>query len=64
MQFALRLQLSFGTRLEESLKFRVGQADKGDRLAVQPSWCKDGRAREITPYHRATSVNRKLPSVI
>jgi len=56
MQLALHLQMGFGMRLEESLKFRVSQADKGDRLAMQSSWCKGGRAREIpirTPRQRA-----------
>ncbi|KRQ01301.1 integrase [Bradyrhizobium pachyrhizi] len=51
MQLALRLQMAFGMRLEESLKFRVSQADKGDRLALQSSWCKGGRAREIPVVH-------------
>lgn len=51
MQLALRLQMAFGMRLEESLKFRVSQADKGNRLAMQPSWCKGGRAREIPLTH-------------
>jgi hypothetical protein len=51
VQLALRLQMAFGMRLEESLKFRVRQADKGDRLAMQSSWCKGGRAREIPVIH-------------
>ncbi len=51
VQLALRLQMAFGMRLEESLKFRVSQADKGDRLAMQSSWCKGGRAREIPVTH-------------
>jgi hypothetical protein len=51
MQLALRLQMGFGMRLEESLKFRVSQADKGNRLAMQSSWCKGGRAREIPVTH-------------
>jgi integrase len=51
MQLALRLQMAFGMRLEESLKFRVSQADKGDRLVMQSSWCKGGRAREIPVLH-------------
>lgn len=50
-QLALRLQMAFGMRLEESLKFRVNQADKGDRLVMQSSWCKGGRAREIPIVH-------------
>ena len=50
-QLALRLQMAFGMRLEESLKFRVSQADKGDRLVMQSSWCKGGRTREIPVTH-------------
>ncbi|WP_050387322.1 phage integrase N-terminal domain-containing protein [Bradyrhizobium pachyrhizi] len=51
VRLALRLQMAFGMRLEESLKFRVSQADNGDRLAMQSSWCKGGRAREIPVVH-------------
>jgi hypothetical protein len=51
MQLALRLQMAFGLRLEESLKFRVGQADRGDHIALQASWCKGGRAREVKLTH-------------
>lgn len=42
---AVRLQMAFGLRLEESLKLRPAVADKGDALALQASWCKGGRAR-------------------
>jgi hypothetical protein len=51
MQLALRLQMAFGLRLEESLKFRASQADKGDHLALQSSWCKGGRYREVSLTH-------------
>ncbi|MCK1497886.1 phage integrase N-terminal domain-containing protein [Bradyrhizobium sp. 188] len=51
MQLALRLQMAFGLRLEESLKFRVGQADHGDHIALQASWCKGGRSREVALTH-------------
>lgn len=47
MQLAMRLQMLFGLRLEESLKFRVAQADQGTVLALQGSWCKGGRFREV-----------------
>lgn len=50
-QLALRLQMAFGMRLEESLKFRVSQADRGERLVMQASWCKGGRARDIPITH-------------
>jgi hypothetical protein len=51
MQLALRLQMAFGLRLEESLKFRVAQADQGDSIALQSSWCKGGRARVVPLTH-------------
>ena len=51
MQLALRLQMAFGLRLEESLKFRPEAADKGDALALQASWCKGGRARTVPLTH-------------
>lgn len=51
MQQALRLQMAFGLRLEESLKFKTAVADKGDRLELQASWCKGGRARAILIAH-------------
>lgn len=44
---SLQLQATFGMRQEESLKIRPGQADRGDVLVLQASWCKGGRAREI-----------------
>ncbi|MTW18794.1 integrase [Rhodoplanes serenus] len=51
MQLAIRLQMAFGLRLEESLKFRVSQADSGDAIALQASWCKGGRFREVPITH-------------
>lgn len=48
---AVRLQMAFGLRLEESLKFRPSVADRGDTLTLQASWCKGGRAREIPVHH-------------
>lgn len=51
IQLALKLQMAFGMRLEESLKIRVTQADHGDRLMMQANWCKGGRAREIPVTH-------------
>lgn len=47
MRLAVRLQLGFGLRLEESLKFQPGTADKGAFVALQAGWCKGGRARTI-----------------
>jgi hypothetical protein len=49
---ALRLQMAFGLRLEESLKLRPAVADKGNLLALQAGWCKGGRARVVPIHHR------------
>ncbi|MFN7609501.1 MAG: phage integrase N-terminal domain-containing protein [bacterium] len=50
-QLAVRLQMAFGLRLEESLKLCPAVADKGSALALQASWCKGGRARVIPITH-------------
>jgi site-specific recombinase XerC len=50
-RLACRLQMAFGLRLEESLKFRPAVADQGDHLVLQASWCKGGRARVIPVTH-------------
>jgi site-specific recombinase XerC len=47
---ALQLQAAFGLRREEALKFRPAVGDKGTHIALQASWCKGGRYREI-PVH-------------
>lgn len=47
IRLALRLQQAFGLRREEALKFRPAIADKGGYLALQPSWTKGGRYREV-----------------
>jgi hypothetical protein len=47
VQLALRLQMAFGLRREEAIKFQVERADRGDHLALKPSWTKGGRYREI-----------------
>jgi hypothetical protein len=44
---SLQLQRVFGLRKEESLKIKPFIADSGDKLKLQGSWCKGGRAREI-----------------
>lgn len=51
MQLAIRLQMAFGLRLEESLKFRVGIADRGNAVTLKGSWCKGGRERTIPVTH-------------
>jgi hypothetical protein len=47
VQWSVRLQVAYGLRREEALKIRPWQADQGDHVALQASWCKGGRAREI-----------------
>jgi len=44
---SLRLQAAFGLRRAESIKFQPAWADRGDHLALKPTWCKGGRARDI-----------------
>jgi site-specific recombinase XerC len=56
-RLSLRLQAEFGLRREESLKIRPAQADHGDRLVLQASWTKGGRAREI---RIATAAQRQV----
>ena len=51
MRLAIRLQMAFGLRLEESLKFRPELADRGSYVALVPSWCKGGRSRGIPVTH-------------
>lgn len=48
---AVRLQMAFGMRVEESILFRPDQAVQGDALHMQASWCKGGRARVIPITH-------------
>ena len=53
---SLELQAAFGLRREESIKFIPSWADRGDKIALKGSWCKNGRPREIvirTPGQRA-----------
>ena len=47
VQVSALLQRDFGLRREEAMKFQIGYADKGDRIALKESWTKGGRAREI-----------------
>jgi len=46
-QLSLKLQRAFGLRREESIKFTVSYADRGDHLILKPSWTKGGKARQI-----------------
>jgi hypothetical protein len=46
-RLSLRLQAAFGLRRAESIKIQPAWADRRNVLALRPSWCKGGRAREI-----------------
>lgn len=64
-RLAVRLQMAFGLRLEESLKLRPAVADKGDALTLQASWCKGGRARIIPVRHpRQRALLEELRTVV
>lgn len=47
MQLSVRMAAAFGLRVEEALKFTPRLADKGNFIALKPSWTKGGRYREI-----------------
>lgn len=47
IRLSLKLQEQFGLRREESIKFNVSWADKGDRIILKNSWTKGGKQREI-----------------
>lgn len=44
---SLRLSREFGLRVEESIKIRVCDADLGNELRLQGSWCKGGVPRSV-----------------
>jgi site-specific recombinase XerD len=44
---SLELQLAFGLRREEAIKFAPSHADKGDPLLLKASWTKGGKVRTI-----------------
>jgi integrase len=46
-QLSMQLARVFGLRREESMKFNVNQADKGNRIELKGSWCKGGRPRHL-----------------
>jgi len=46
-RMSLRLQWAFGLRRKEAIKIRPAWADRGDRIALQPSWGKGKRARDV-----------------
>jgi len=47
VRLALRMQLAFGLRREEAIKFSPSYADRGSRIALKASTTKGGRPREI-----------------
>lgn len=51
VRLALEVERLFGLRREEALKMRPVVADRGNRLALQSSWTKGGRYREIPIWH-------------
>ncbi|MDR2878133.1 MAG: integrase domain-containing protein [Chromatiales bacterium] len=56
VRMSLRLQVAFGLRREESIKFQPDYADRGDHIALKGSWTKGGRERTVpitTPEQRA-----------
>ena len=46
-RMALRLELAFGLRREEAIKFSPSYADRGSRIVLKASTTKGGRPREI-----------------
>lgn len=42
---------AFGLRVEEAIKLQPFRADRGDHLALDGSWCKNGRPRIIPIRH-------------
>jgi len=53
---SLRLQLAFGLRREEAIKFQPSYADRGDHILLLGSWTKGGLERSIpitSPEQRA-----------
>lgn len=47
VKLSLELQAAFGLRREESIKFIVNYADKGDHILLKPSWTKGDKERTV-----------------
>ena len=47
VRVSLELEETFGLRREEATKIKPHEADRGDRLFLQGTWCKGKRQREI-----------------
>lgn len=61
---SVMLQVAFGLRREEAIKFRPSYAVRGDRIHLKSSWTKGGRARTVpilTEFqHKVLSDLRRL----
>lgn len=53
IKISIQLQLLFGLRREESLKFVPSWADRGDSITLKGSWCKGGQQRSIPIINQA-----------
>ena len=47
VRFSIRLQVAFGLRREESIKFTPSYAMQDDHIQLKSSWTKGGRARTV-----------------
>jgi integrase len=47
VRLSIRLQVAFGLRREEAIKFSPGYAIQGDHIRLKSSWTKGGRARTV-----------------
>lgn len=66
IQASVLLQVAFGLRREEAIKFNPATAIKPDFIALKSSWCKGGRARIIpittlTQRRLLNNVQRLVP---
>lgn len=53
VRLALRMELAFGLRREEAIKFSPSYADRGDRIVLKASTTKGGRPREVPVLNEA-----------
>lgn len=47
VRMSLQLQVAFGLRREEAIKFQPSYADRGDHITLKGSWTKGGRERTV-----------------
>lgn len=47
VRMSLELQCVFGLRREEAIKFTPSYADRGDHIALKPTWTKGGKERDV-----------------